>query len=160
MPAQDAEFRSISRPGGRAGWKRSGDVDPSVPRAACILAGRLPICNMEAIVIAPEEISKVQAEKISVQAPPGVPASLLTQYIDRCLTALPAAKTALDRSDYGHVRVFGHRLKGSGGAYGIPVLTTIGSGLEDAARRGDMACLRSGIAELEAYLGRIEVLCQ
>lgn len=104
--------------------------------------------------------SKAQAERISVQAPQGVPASLLTQYIERCLTAVPAAQAALERSDWAHVEVLGHRLKGSGGAYGIPALSMLGRGLEETARRGDTAGLRRQLAELEAYLGRIEVLPQ
>jgi len=98
------------------------------------------------------------AETIPVQAPPGVQPSLLAQYIDRCRAALPVAGTALDRSDYGYLRVLGHRLKGSGGAYGIPALTEMGSGLEEAARRGDTAGLQSQLGQLGAYLARIEIL--
>ena len=97
------------------------------------------------------------SEKISVHAPQGVPLQLVTEYINRCLTALPLAKTALDRSDDGHMRVFGHRLRGSGGAYGIPVLTEIGSVIEEAALQGDRDELRRQVTALEAYLGRIEV---
>lgn len=108
----------------------------------------------------PEEISKVQPERIRVQAPEGVPASLVAQYLNRCLTALPSAKAALERSDYDHMRVLGHRLKGSGGAYGMPALTIMGSGLEEAARRVDMPGLQRQLAELEAFLGRIDILSQ
>ena len=100
----------------------------------------------------------MQAEKIPVQAPPGIPAKMVTEYVNRCLTALPDAKTALDRSDDGHLRVFGHRLRGSGGAYGIPGLTEIGSVIEEAALRGDTDELRRQVTALEAYLYRIEIL--
>ena len=100
----------------------------------------------------------MQAEKIAVQAPPGIPPRMVTEYVNRCLTALPVAMTALDRSDYDHMRVLGHRLKGSGGAYGIPALTEMGSVIEEAALRGDTAELRREFAELEAYLRRVEIL--
>jgi HPt (histidine-containing phosphotransfer) domain-containing protein len=115
---------------------------------------------MEVIVVNSAEISKIQPERIWVQVPEGVPASLVTQYIQRCLTALPSAKAALERSDYAHMRVLGHRLKGSGGAYGIPALTIVGSGLEEAARQVDMPGLQRQLAELEALLGRIDILPQ
>jgi hypothetical protein len=109
-------------------------------------------------VIAPDEISKVQQEKILVPAPPGIPAGLVTNYVNRCLAALPVAVTALNQLDYGHMRVLGHRLRGSGGAYGIPVLTEIGLVMEEAALRGDTAELRGQLAALEAYLRRVEIL--
>jgi HPt (histidine-containing phosphotransfer) domain-containing protein len=109
-------------------------------------------------VIAREEISKVQPEKISVPAPPGVPTGMLTNYVNRCLAALPSAVAALNQSDYGHMRVLGHRLRGSGGAYGIPGLTEIGQVIEEAASRNDAAELGRRLAELEAYLRRVEIL--
>lgn len=106
----------------------------------------------------PEETSEVPAEKISVVAPPGVPAGMLTNYVQRCLAALPVALTALNQLDYGHMRVLGHRLRGSGGAYGIPGLTGMGLHIEEAALRGDQAELLRQLADLEAYLGRVEIL--
>jgi len=113
---------------------------------------------MSGIVIALQEISKVHAEKISVQAPRGIPPRMVIEYVNRCLKALPDAQTALDRCDDCYLRVFGHRLKGTGGAYGIPALTQIGSAIEDVARRGDIAELRCQFAALEAYLSRLEIL--
>jgi HPt (histidine-containing phosphotransfer) domain-containing protein len=109
-------------------------------------------------VIAPEKTFNVQTEKILVPAPRGVPAGMLTTYVNRCLAALPAAVTALNQLDYGHMRVLGHRLRGSGGAYGIPGLTEFGLHLEEAALRSDGTELRRELVELEAYLRRVEIL--
>ncbi len=109
-------------------------------------------------MIAPAETSNGQAEMISVSAPPGIPAAMVTTYVNRCLGSVPAAIAALNQSDYGHMRVLGHRLKGTGGAYGIPRLTEIGRVIEAAALRGDMVELRRQLAELEAYLRRVEIL--
>ena len=83
---------------------------------------------------------------------------MVMAYVDRCLAALPIAVEALDRSDYGHLRVFGHRLRGSGGAYGIPKLTEIGSAIEKAAIQDDSAGLRLQIGALQACLNQLEVL--
>jgi len=100
----------------------------------------------------------VQAEKIPVRTPRGIPASMVAAYVQRCLAALPAAKTALVGLDHNSLRVYGHRLKGSGGGYGIPRLTEFGAVIEAAARRGDTAELQNQFAEMEVYLSRLEVL--
>ena len=100
----------------------------------------------------------MQTERIMIQAPPGIPARMVTEYVDRYLNALAVAQTALDRSDFGHMRVFGHRLSGTGGAYGIPSLTQIGSAIEAAARREDTAELRRQVGDLAVYLSRLEIL--
>ena len=100
----------------------------------------------------------MQTEKILVQAPRGIPPKMLTDYLNRCLAALPVARAALDQSDYGHMRIFGHRLRGSGGAYGMPALTEIGSAIEKAALKANTAELRLQLAALEACLERMEIL--
>ena len=100
----------------------------------------------------------MQTEKTSVQAPRGVPSKMVTEYVNRCLRTLPDALAALDRSDHAYLRIFGHRLKGTGGAYGIPALTEIGSAIEAAAGRDDATELRRQVASLEECLNRIEIL--
>jgi len=102
----------------------------------------------------------VHTEKVLVQTPLGIPASMVTAYIQRYLAGLPTAKASLTASDHDALRVYGHRLKGSGGGYGIPRLTELGALIEDAARRGDAAALQNQFAELEAYLGRLEVVSE
>jgi histidine phosphotransfer protein HptB len=100
----------------------------------------------------------LQTEKVWIQTPLGIPSSMVTAYIQRCVAGLPAAKAALVSLDHDSLRVYGHRLKGSGGGYGIPRLTEFGAGIEDGAKRGDTAGLQNQFAELEVYLGRLEVL--
>jgi HPt (histidine-containing phosphotransfer) domain-containing protein len=100
----------------------------------------------------------LQVENISIHAPAGIPASMVLDYVRRCLAALPDAEAALDRADHTYLRSYGHRLKGSGGGYGIPVITQLGALIEDAARSGDTAQVQSQIATLEVYLSRIEIL--
>jgi HPt (histidine-containing phosphotransfer) domain-containing protein len=100
----------------------------------------------------------LQTEKVWIQTPLGIPSSMVTAYVHRCLAGLSAAKAALMSLDHSALRVYGHRMKGSGGGYGIPRLTELGAGIEDAARKGDAAGLQNEFAELEIYLGRLEVL--
>jgi HPt (histidine-containing phosphotransfer) domain-containing protein len=100
----------------------------------------------------------VQTEKISVRAPEGIPPRMVAEYVNRSLAALPVVMEALDRSDFDHMRIFGHRLRGSGGAYGIPALTVIGSAMEKAALENDPTELRLQVAALEACLNQVEIL--
>ena len=82
---------------------------------------------------------------------------MVMEYVNRCFDALQVAVEALSRSDYDHVRTLGHRLRGSGGAYGIPVLAEIGSAIEEAAGRVDATELSHQLAALVEYLSRIEI---
>ena len=77
----------------------------------------------------------MQVEKASIQPPSGIPASMVAAYVQRWVTALPDARAALAGSDHDALRVLGHRLKGSGGGYGISQLTEIGTRIEEAAKR-------------------------
>jgi HPt (histidine-containing phosphotransfer) domain-containing protein len=83
---------------------------------------------------------------------------MVAAYVDRCRTALPDAEAALDNLDHNFLRVYGHRLKGSGGGYGIPRLTEMGSAIEQAAKRGATAELQMLLAALQVYLSKIEIL--
>jgi HPt (histidine-containing phosphotransfer) domain-containing protein len=109
-------------------------------------------------MIAHEDRFEELTDRISLPAPRGIPATMVIEYVNRYVTSLSAVKTALEQSDDGYMKVFGHRLKGSGGVYGIPVLTEIGALIEEAAKRGDNAELRRQVAALEAYLGRLDIL--
>lgn len=104
-----------------------------------------------------EKSYKMQAEKILVRPPKGIPPKLLAEYLYRCVSALPGVKEALERSDLKHTQVFGHRLRGTGAAYGLPILTEIGALIEEASIRRETAELRRHVAELEANLSQIEI---
>ena len=64
---------------------------------------------------------------------------------------------AVERSDYETIHALGHKMSGTGGSYGFPRITEIGAAIERAARERDSAAIRSGAAELSAYLEQIEL---
>lgn len=97
-------------------------------------------------------------EKLIVRAPQGLPPRMVADYVDRYRSSLPVLREALDRDDYEQARIFGHRLKGTGGAYGIAELTAIGARIEEAARERNPDQLRCQAAAMELCLERIEVL--
>lgn len=94
---------------------------------------------------------------ITVPVPAGLTQELVTGYISRCRSGLPSLLAAVDASDFEAARVYGHRMKGSGGAYGIPGLSEIGAEIERAAKAHDPASIHESVSTLQAYLGRLSV---
>jgi HPt (histidine-containing phosphotransfer) domain-containing protein len=98
-----------------------------------------------------------QEEKIVVHAPRGIPSQKLVEYLERCRANLRTLADAIDRLDYQRAQVFGHRTRGTGGAYGIPKITELGAFIEEAAVQRNESEIRRYAGSLEAYLNRIEV---
>jgi HPt (histidine-containing phosphotransfer) domain-containing protein len=82
---------------------------------------------------------------------------VLAGFLSRCRGSIANLRTALERGEFDAVRVFGHRLKGTGGAYGVPKLTEIGTAVERAAVDKNSDELRRLAGEVEAYLSQLEV---
>jgi hypothetical protein len=97
-------------------------------------------------------------KKIFVCPPKGVPQTVVSDYLDRCRTNLPALKATLGQNEYNYARVFGHRMRGTGRAYGFPRLTDLGAVMEQSARFHDLGELKENVIALETYLSRIEIV--
>ena len=97
------------------------------------------------------------AAKILVQPPQGIPRDLVVGYLSRSRSSVSTLRAAVDRSDYDAVRVFGHRLKGTGGAYGMPRLTELGAAIERAGAGKKPEELEPLVFALDTYLGQLEV---
>jgi HPt (histidine-containing phosphotransfer) domain-containing protein len=90
--------------------------------------------------------------KILIHPPQGIPQNVVLGYLNNCRRNLPALKEAIARRDYEHMRVFGHKMKGVGGAYGFPALSEAGAVIEQAA-----VSIAFQATAIEEYLGRIEL---
>lgn len=77
---------------------------------------------------------------------------LLPQYFTLCRRDLAKLKAAVEQREFAQVRILGHNLKGSGGAYGFPELTEIGAAIEFAAKAGDEAAVRTGVDRFASFL--------
>jgi HPt (histidine-containing phosphotransfer) domain-containing protein len=99
----------------------------------------------------------LDSAKIVVHPPQGIPRELVVGFLSRCEKSIGNAYVDLDRREYEALCVYGHRLKGSGGAYGIPHLTEIGAAIETAARAQDSGELARWVTGLESYLRQLEV---
>ena len=87
-------------------------------------------------------------------------AHLIPGYLDNCRHEVTAMRGALDRVDYPALRILGHNLSGSGGAYGFQAITDIGRSLQQAAESADGDVSRQWIAELSDYLDRVETVSE
>jgi HPt (histidine-containing phosphotransfer) domain-containing protein len=79
-------------------------------------------------------------------------AEILPQYFSLCRRDLLNLQAALEQKDFERVRVLGHNLKGSGGAYGFPELTEIGSSLETSGKINDVSAAKAGVERLAEFL--------
>ena len=60
--------------------------------------------------------------------------------------------------DLDTIRVFGHRMKGTGGAYGLDAITEIGNTLEQAAIHQSTNEIEELLDSFLTYLARLEVV--
>lgn len=79
-------------------------------------------------------------------------AEILPQYFALCRRDLLNLQSALERNDFEQIRVLGHNLKGSGGAYGFPELSEIGLALETSGKRHDREIAKAEVERLGEFL--------
>ena len=82
---------------------------------------------------------------------------LIPRYLDRRRKEIEIFRAQLAAADFEALRIGGHSLKGSGGGYGFPDLTRIGSAIETAAKSGDATTIQNALAEYTDYMRRVEV---
>ncbi len=78
---------------------------------------------------------------------------LLPQYFALCRRDLEHLQRALHDGIFDEIRIVGHNLKGSGGAYGFPELSQMGLEIEAASKTGDREALQRQIEGLADFLG-------
>lgn len=82
---------------------------------------------------------------------------LLPGYLANRRKDLERIRDHLAQGDFNALRIIGHDLKGSGGAYGIPPLSELGGRLEQAALANDAEAASRLRAELEAFLDGVTI---
>lgn len=83
---------------------------------------------------------------------------LIPRYLDRRHKEVETFRTQLAAGEFEALRIGGHSLKGSGGGYGFPLLTTMGATIETAAKSKDAATIEATLAEYADYIQRVEVV--
>jgi signal transduction histidine kinase/CheY-like chemotaxis protein len=78
-------------------------------------------------------------------------------YLEKRRGEIALYSAALDKGDFETVRGLAHKMKGTGAGYGFPVLTEIGSEMEQAAKAGAAAQIRESLERMRIYVGSIEL---
>ena len=66
-------------------------------------------------------------------------------------------RAALAAADFKAIHTAAHGMKGAGGAYGFPEISRLGAAMEERARLRDADAINGLVADLEEYLGHIEI---
>ena len=82
---------------------------------------------------------------------------LATVYLARKRKEISGIRQVAVKADYERLRRMGHDLKGSGGAYGLPQLSALGSRIESAAIACDPEMLQTIIDDLEKFLQSVRL---
>lgn len=83
---------------------------------------------------------------------------LLVRYLGRREADLESLRSALAGNDFETIRVKGHNLYGSGGAYGLDRISELGDSLETAAEAKDEDAIAKHIDALESYVRKIRIV--
>jgi signal transduction histidine kinase/HPt (histidine-containing phosphotransfer) domain-containing protein len=80
---------------------------------------------------------------------------LVPKYLESRAQDVETLRAAIDQGDFERVRTIGHRMKGSGGGYGMPQIGRLGATLERAGRASDRPTAEQATRDLAGLLPRI-----
>ena len=84
-------------------------------------------------------------------------AALVPRFLANRAADVERIRAALAAADFELIRAAGHGMKGSGGGYGFAEISRLGAAVEAAALRRDAEAISGLAANLQEYLGRIEI---
>lgn len=83
---------------------------------------------------------------------------ILPSFLARRNEDIKSMFEGLERGDYEAIRVFGHRMKGTGGAYGLDAISDIGRSLEQVSKEENDEEIQRLLCLFSDYLERVEVV--
>ena len=84
-------------------------------------------------------------------------AELMPAYLKNRREELARISSLLETGDFAALQVIGHKMHGTGGGYGLDLLTDLGARMENSAQAGDKAALTAQAAELKDFLDSAEI---
>ena len=78
-------------------------------------------------------------------------------YLDKRRKDVQTYRQALADADFDALRMLGHKMKGTGSGYGFPVLTEIGSAIEQGALRKDTGSIAADVERLAEYVENVKL---
>lgn len=82
---------------------------------------------------------------------------LMSKYLRRRRSDLDMLGQALLDKDFDAIQLAGHKLYGSGAAYGFQQITVIGEGLEKAAAAEQVDAIQALIVDLEKFILGLDI---
>jgi HPt (histidine-containing phosphotransfer) domain-containing protein len=82
---------------------------------------------------------------------------LVPGYLQNRRDELKTIAGLLEKGDFAGLKAIGHKLRGSGGGYGLDFLTELGARLEASAIAADKPALTAQAAELKDFLENLEI---
>ncbi len=82
---------------------------------------------------------------------------LLSQYLERRKTDLGRLREALAAADFSSIERTGHNLFGSGAAYGLDEISTLGARLETAAKAAQADNVAHVLDDLEQFVNNVTI---
>ena len=83
---------------------------------------------------------------------------LIPDYLESRRDELSVLQDAIAQQDFEALWGCGHKMKGSGGGYGLDRISEIGGKLESSAKAQDLPAIAKEVDDLRDYLDRLEVV--
>lgn len=99
---------------------------------------------------------KVMSEKIIILVDEDLE-PLIEGYLEKRVEDRVTILQCIEKEDFASIQVLAHKMKGSGGGYGMDFISELGTEIEINAQAGEAEPIRDWMARLEDYLKRLEI---
>lgn len=96
-------------------------------------------------------------EKIVIHADPDL-ADEIPWYMGQVKDYTEAIEKAISENDFETIEDAGHRMKGSGQAFGFDAVSEMGKSIEEAAKEKNLGEIQKKVKELSRYIEVVEVV--
>jgi HPt (histidine-containing phosphotransfer) domain-containing protein len=81
-----------------------------------------------------------------------IPNDLKKKYLERRKIDLSDCQSFYKSKDFGSIEKIGHKMKGNGGTFGYPEISTIGGKIEAACMKKDEKLIQEALSELASWV--------
>jgi len=84
--------------------------------------------------------------------------ALIPEFLENRRKDTSRIKRALEQKDFNYIKSIGHNMKGSGGSYGLVMVSEIGKQIEEAAKQENTEAVKWLAEKMNDYLDNIEII--
>jgi HPt (histidine-containing phosphotransfer) domain-containing protein len=95
--------------------------------------------------------------KKTIQVDPDLK-DIIPAYLENRRKDLAAMPALLKEENFEALRIMGHKMRGSGGGYGLDFLTELGAKLEAAGETKNPGAIEAQLKELREFLESLEIV--